>query len=50
MMDFFFVKKVLGAWPIHKKNNSRNSDVPNILNIRSDKNTVCFLFGVIYMF
>ena len=45
----FFCKKSLGAWSIHHKNNSRNSDVPNSLNIRSDKNVVCFLFGVIDM-
>ena len=45
-MEIFFVKMVLGAWPIHKKTESQ----PNSLNIRSDKNTVCFLFGVIYMF
>ena len=43
-----FVKKAFGAWPIHKKKiNSQNSDVPKSLNICSDENVVCFLFGVI---
>ena len=32
------------------KNNSRSSYVPDSLNIRSYKNVVCFLFGVIIIF
>ena len=47
-----FVKK--GLWRVadspKKKINSQNSDVPNSLNICSDENVVCFLFGVIYIF
>ena len=40
----------LGVWAIHQKNSSRHSDLPNSLNLRSDKYVVCFLLGAIDIF